>query len=75
MAALQVGVKADEESLEALTKSIIGILSCNADQETLRHALTVLERTAGVNQVTISHCHVSGDRNISIDHNNNVTED
>ena len=61
-----INQKPDKESLEAITVSIISILGQPGDQETIRHALSVLRDTAGINSVNISDCKLDA-RTINVD--------
>jgi hypothetical protein len=63
---INVGTTVDKASLEALTSSLIAIMSANADQETIRFAIAVLERAAKVEQVVVRDCSIVGDRTVHV---------
>lgn len=64
---LNVGTVIDKQSLEALTASIVKIIETRADQKTIRHALTMLSRSANVEGLTIQNCTINGDRKVTVD--------
>ena len=69
--AVHIGVNVEKETVETVTASIKEILSANADQKTIRHALTVFSSMAKVENVNISDVNVMGDRKQEI----NITSD
>ena len=63
---MHIGTVVDEKSLNPLTEAIVKIMQQNCDQETIRHAISTLGLMARVEGVTIQHCHVIGDRSVSV---------
>lgn len=72
---MNIGTVVSEESLGPLTDAIVRIIETRADQETIRHALDVLSGMAKVEDVTIQHCVVNGDRTVKIDLENGRVEE
>lgn len=64
---MNIGTVVSKESLEPLTDAIVRIMEAKADQETVRHAIDALTKMAKVEDVTIQHCVINGDRSVVIE--------
>lgn len=64
---LSIGTVVDKDSLDAITKSIVEIMSQKADQETIRHGIEALGKMARVEGVTIKNCVINGDRSVTVE--------
>lgn len=64
---MNIGTVVDKDSLEAITKAVKEIMATPGDQKTIRHGLDMLARMARIENVTIQHCVVNGDRSVTVD--------
>lgn len=69
---INIGTVVDKQSLDPMTDAIVRIMESRADQETIRRGLETLSQMAKIDEVTIQHCTVMGDRHITIESDNEV---
>lgn len=62
MPMLNVGATVDPTSITTMADALIRIISVPGDQKTIRHAVSMLATAAKVEQISISHCTFSNDR-------------
>lgn len=55
-----ISVGADSKTVETLGKFILGILKSGQDQDTMKVALSTLEKGTTIHGVSISSCTISG---------------
>lgn len=65
--AMNIGTVVSKESLEPLTDAIVRIMEARADQETVRSGLDALTTMARIENVTIQHCTINGDRSVTVE--------
>jgi len=58
---MQTGIHIDgssniKDAAKPLADAIISIMAANAEQETIRHALTVFQQGVSINYATVSNC-------------------
>lgn len=64
---MNIGTVVDKDSLGAITEAITKIMMTSGDQETVRHGIDALGRMARVENVTIQHCVINGDRKVVVE--------
>ena len=62
---IHIGAVYSEDSLVGLTNALVRLMEAKADQKTIRAAIAILHRAAGVEGVTISDCSVTGDTHVA----------
>ncbi len=61
-----VGNVVDKESAATITDNLVKILESRADQESIRHALSVFQSAFKIEYITIQNCNIQGDRTTTI---------
>lgn len=70
MNGLHIGGKIEKETVQHLERLIVNVLKAGfqsrAEQETIRHALSIVGQTLSVGDTTVSGCQITGEKIVNV---------